>query len=109
MSQSKTLLQRVAALVLWLVTIVLGIADIYFLREIFFALYARVSRDNAVALLWGNIIVVLGAILFVGYAIASGEYHRKHFGTARSWRLIVWALAIGVAIPLLALLLGGSL
>ena len=108
MTQSNTLVNRMVTLVLWLASIALSIADIYFLRELFFAIYARFSRDAAAALLWGNVIVIVAAVLAVGFIIASGEYHRKHNGKPRSWRLLAWTFGIGLAIPLLALLLGGS-
>jgi hypothetical protein len=84
------------------------IADTYFLRELFFAIYARVANDAAVALFWGNIIVMAAAVVAVGFIIGSGEYHRKHHGKPRSWRLFAWTFGIGLAIPALALLLGGS-
>ncbi len=108
MTQANTLLNRVVTLLLWLASIALLIADIYFVRELFFVIYARFSTDAAVALLWGNIIVVVAAILAVGFIIASGEYHRKHHGKPRSWRLFAWTFGVGLAIPVLALLLGGS-
>ncbi len=108
MTQANTLFNRVVTLLLWLASIALLIADIYFVRELFFVIYARFSTDAAVALLWGNIIVVVAAILAVGFIIASGEYHRKHHGKPRSWRLFAWTFGVGLAIPVLALLLGGS-
>lgn len=108
MRQPNALFNQVITLVLWLASIALLIADIYFVRELFFVVYARFARDAAVALLWGNVIVVAAAILVVGFIIASGEYHRKHHGKPGSWRLFAWTFGVGLAIPLLALLLGGS-
>ncbi len=108
MTQANTLVNRAVTLILWLASIALLIADIYFVRELFFAIYARFSTDAAVALLWGNIIVIVAAVLVVGFIIASGEYHRKHHGKPRSWRLFAWTFGVGLAIPALALLLGGS-
>lgn len=108
MTQANTLVNRAVTLILWLASIALLIADIYFVRELFFAIYARFSTDAAVALLWGNIIVIVAAVLVVGFIIASGEYHRKHHGRPRSWRLFAWTFGVGLAIPALALLLGGS-
>lgn len=108
MSQPKTILQSVAALILWLVTAALGVADVYFLREIFFAIYVRLSKDNAPALFWGDILVVLAAIGFVAFLIASGEYHRKHVGERKSWQLFAISLVVGLAIPIIAISLGGT-
>lgn len=108
MSQPRTILQSVAAVILWLMTAALGMADVYFVREIFFAIFVRLSKDNAPALFWGDVLVVLAAIGFVAFLIASGEYHRKHVGERSSWRLFAWSLAVGLAIPIIALVLGGS-
>ncbi len=108
MSQPKTILQSAAAVILWLVTAALGLADVYFVRELFFAVYARLAKDNAPALFWGDMLVVLAAVGFVAFLIASGEYHRKHVGERKSWRLFAWSLAVMLAIPIIALLLGGS-
>ena len=108
MSQFKFIFQRVAAVALWLITIALGIADIYYLREIFFGVYALLSRDAAPALFWGNIIVVLGAIAAVGFILWSSEYHRKRIGKHESWDLFAWTLVVELAIPFIAIFLGGS-
>lgn len=108
MPQAKRITDRVAAAALYLATVAVGMLDVYFIRELFFVIYARLSQDNAPALFWSDVIVVLAAIGFVVFAIVTGEYHRKHYGERRSWRLFVWTLAVGLALPLIVLLLGGS-
>jgi hypothetical protein len=102
MSQPAIILKRLAALALWLTTIGLGIVDIYFVREIFFALYARVSREYRPAVLWGNIIVVLAALALVGFIVASTEYHRKRLCQHASWDLFTRTLVVELAIPFIA-------
>lgn len=102
MSRSRVVLQRLAALLLWLTTIGLGIADIYFLRDIFFALYARFARARWPAILFGDVIVVVAAIGLVGFIIWSTEYHRKRLGKHESWDLFAWTLVVEEAIPLIA-------
>ena len=102
MSQFRTILQRVAALALWLTTIGLGIANIYFVREIFFGLYARMSKQNRPAVLFGDILVVLAAIGLVGFIVVSTEYHRKRFCKHESWDLFAWTLVVELAIPFIA-------
>jgi integral membrane sensor domain MASE1 len=71
MSRRRAVLERFAALILWLTTIGLGIADIYFLRDIFFALYARFGRERWPAILFGDVIVVIAAMGLVGLAAAA--------------------------------------
>lgn len=102
MSQPGLILRRLAGLALWLTTIVLGIVDVYFVREIFFGVYARLSREARPAVLIGNVIVVLAAIGLVGFIVVSTEYHRKHFGKHASWDLFAWTLVVELAIPFIA-------
>jgi hypothetical protein len=103
MLQFRIILKRLAALALWLATIGLGIADVYFMREIFFALYARTSRETRPAILLGNVLVVLAAIGLVAFIVVSTEYHRKHWGKHESWDLFAWTLVVELAIPFIAI------
>lgn len=102
MSQPITLLRRLAGLALWLATIALGVVDVYFVREIFFGVYARLSRATRPAVLLGDALVVLAAIGFVAFIVISTEYHRKHFGQHGSWDLFAWTLVVELAIPFIA-------
>jgi hypothetical protein len=96
------ILGRIAGLALWLTTIALGIVDIYFVREIFFALYARFLRERQPAILFGDVLVVLAAIGLVAFIVISTEYHRKRFGQHPSWDLFAWTLVVELAIPFIA-------
>ena len=92
-----------STLVLWLATIVLGITDIYFIREIFFAVFARFStREGRVAVMLGNLIVVIAAIVLVGFIVVSTEYHRKHLCKHESWDLFTRTLVVELAVPFIA-------
>lgn len=102
MAQSRMILGRIAGLALWLTTIALGIADVYFVREIFFGLYARLSKENRPAVFLGDILVVLAAIGVVAFIVISTEYHRKRFGKHESWDLFAWTLVVELAIPFIA-------
>ncbi len=102
MSQPGMILRRLAGVVLWLATVALGIVDVYYVREIFFGVYARLSREARSALLIGDILVVLAAIGFVAFIVISTEYHRKRFGKHESWNLFAWSLVVELAIPFIA-------
>jgi hypothetical protein len=105
MTQLRTVLKYVAALGLWLATIGLAIADIYFVREIFFAIYAQFSTEPQPAQFLGNFIVLLSAIAALGFIVASTEYHRKHFCKHESWDMLTRTLAVELAIPFIATVL----
>ena len=102
MTQFRTIAIRVFALVLWLLTIGLSIADIYFTRELFFALYARVSTEGRLAAAGGSVLTVLAAIAALGFIIVSTEYHRKRFCKHESWDVLAWSLVVLLAIPFIA-------
>ena len=102
MAQFRTIAVRAFALVLWLLTIGLSIADIYFTRELFFALYARVSTEGRLAAAGGSVLTVLAAIAALGFIIVSTEYHRKRFCKHESWDVLAWSLVVLLAIPFIA-------
>ena len=102
MQQIKIIVQRVFALVLWLITVGLGMVDIYFARQIFFSIYGRFSTEGRPAIMWGNIIVVIGAIIFVGFVVMTSEYHIKNVGKHEAWDLFTRTLAVELAIPFIA-------
>jgi len=102
MAQFRTIAVRVFALALWLLTIGLSIADIYFTRELFFALYARVSTEGRLAAAGGSVLTVLAAIAALGFIIVSTEYHRKRFCKHESWDVLAWSLVVLLAIPFIA-------
>ena len=102
MQQLKVVVQRLFAFVLWVITIGLGMVDIYFARQIFFSIYARFSTDRWPAIMWGNIIVVIGAIIFVGFVVMTSEYHLKNAGKHGSWDLFTRTLVVELAIPFIA-------
>lgn len=109
MTQRHTIFRGIAAVLLWLITIALAIVNVYYLREIFFGIYARLSREAAPALFWGNMILLLGAIGAVIFIVWSSEYHRRNFGKHKAWDLFAWSLVVELAIPFIAIvLLGGA-
>ncbi len=107
MEQVRTnLLPKISAAILLLVTLALGLVDIYFCREIFFAFYARFSTEPAPAILWGDILVVLLAIVYLAFVIGTTEYHFKNMGKRESWDLFYKSLIVELAIPFLAYFMG---
>lgn len=102
MTRIKSSLTGVVALILYLATLALGLLDIYAGREITWAIYARFSTSAGPALLIGNSVVVILALVYLGFVVVSGEYHRKNVGQARSWKLFVGTFAVEFFVPILA-------
>jgi hypothetical protein len=86
----------------WLGTVALAMVDIYFLREIVWAILARFSPSFYSGVLTGQIVVVIGAILFLAYLVVSGEYYFKHAGESRAWTILARTYVVLVLIPILA-------
>jgi hypothetical protein len=104
----NTILPRALAFILWVVTVVIGLVDIYFAREIFWAVYARFSTESNLAAALGDVVLIVGALIFLGFVIMTSEYHVKHVGKHESWDLFTLTLVVEMAIPLLAFFVGGS-
>lgn len=103
MKQLRTvILPRILALVLWLISLVLGLFDIYFTREIFYAIYARFSTLAGPAIGIGNAIIYIMAIVYLGFVVMTSEYHVKNVGKPESWNLFTKTLIVELAIPSLA-------
>ena len=97
-----TLLPRVFALLLWLITLAVGLVDIYFGREIFFAIYARFSTEGSAAAAISNWLVLILALVYLGFVVFTSEYHLRHVGQRASWKLFSQTLIVELVIPLLA-------
>ena len=103
MEQLRTIIvPRILAFILWVVTVILGIVDIYFAREIFFALYARFSTEAGLAAAIGDVIIVVAAIIYLGFVVMTSEYHLKNVGKHESWDVFTRTLVVELAIPFLA-------
>ncbi len=102
MTRIKPIVVGIAALILYLATLALGLLDIYFAREIVWAIYARFSTSTGPALLIGNGVVVILALVYLVFVVLSGEYHRNKVGQVDSWKLFGQTLAVELFIPILA-------
>lgn len=98
------------AAALWVFTSALSFLEILAVRAIVLRIYGHfVITDEfylrefqgAQVLSMGTVVVM--GILCLGVAIGCGEYHFKHFGDPKSWRLFGWTISAEVAILVLAL------
>jgi len=89
------------ALVLWLVTFVLGLECIYVLREIFYLIYISMGGSIVKAESFALGLVFILAIASLVFFIGTAEYHRKRPGTRESWRLFAWTIAVEVSLIVL--------
>ncbi|UCC63154.1 MAG: hypothetical protein JSV36_20850 [Anaerolineae bacterium] len=101
---------RLLAIGLWALTSAVAFLEILTVREIVTRVYAYFAATSGSFLreYWGGQTVGIGAavimgVLCVGIIIAAGEYHLKHFGQPRSWRLFGWTIAFELSILVLAL------
>jgi hypothetical protein len=89
------------AVVLWLVSFVLGLQGIYALPQIIGLVAVRLGASVKVAGTAAYGLILFLAIGFLIFLIASTEYHRKRIGRPESWRLFGWTIAVELAIVIL--------
>ena len=89
------------AIVLWLVSFVLGLQAIYSLMQVISLL--RVALGGSLANIQAStpIVVFLLALIMLIFIIWSTEYHLKRVGKPESWRLFGWTIAVELSIVLL--------
>lgn len=90
------------AILLWLISFILGLQSIYSLIQLYFLIKAllgggEVQIDPPSTL----VIAFLLGLIFLVFIVASTEYHWKHLGVRRSWLLFAWSIAVEVSIIIL--------
>ena len=95
----------ILAVVLWLVSFVLGLQAIYGLAQIIGLIQVRLGGSVKGAALSSYGLVFFLALGFLVFIIASTEYHMKRVGKPESWRLFGWTIAVELSLLILYYLL----
>ncbi|MEA3341120.1 MAG: hypothetical protein U9R15_14240 [Chloroflexota bacterium] len=106
---SRLILSGVVAFILWVGTAIVGLYEMFLVREMLFRIYAQTSftglrRDYWRALALGNWALIPLALVWIALVVGGGEYHYKRAGQRSSWRLFGWTLAAELFILMLPLL-----
>lgn len=94
----------VAVAVLWLVTVLLGLFAVYNLHALSMLAFQAIKghqftpSDFNTGRLIGYLVIFFGGLGWIATAILSGEYHLKHAGEVKSWKIIAWFLGIEILI-----------
>lgn len=88
----------VLALMLWIATSALGMFEIYLLQDMLLRVYVRFGHFYWSGLTIRNVAVFVLAILYIAFAIGTGEYHYRKAGQPPSWRLFSWTIAVELVI-----------
>jgi hypothetical protein len=88
--------------VAWVGSLAIALVDIYFLREIVWAILARFQPGYYPGVLTGQVVIVIGAILFLAYLVISGEYFFRHAGESKAWLIMGRSYVVLLLIPILA-------
>jgi hypothetical protein len=91
--------------VLWLVTMGLGLEAIYMCKEIFYLVFVQLGGNIRVAERIVLLFVFFLGVVFLVFAIGTTEYHRKWAGQPKSWRVFAWSIAVELSILALYYLL----
>jgi hypothetical protein len=97
----RSLAPSLLAIVLWLVSFVLGLQAIYDLSQIIAVIQVALGSSLENARLATPVLVFFLALVFLIFIIWSTEYHLKRVGRPESWRLFGWTIAGELMIILL--------
>lgn len=102
---SPRLLVGVVVAVLWLATAGLGLYAIYQLHALSILAFQAIKgpqnftpSDFNTGRLISYLVILLGGLGWIAAVILSGEYHLKHAGEAKSWKIIAWSLGVEILI-----------
>lgn len=101
MRQLRRIPAGLLTLVLWIATSALGFLEIYLLQEMLLRIYVRFGSDYFSGVTIRNAAVLILAVLYIAFAVGTGEYHYRRVGQRRSWRLFRWTIAVQLAILVL--------
>ena len=89
----------VVVFVLWMLSLVLGLYAIYSLQETVVTLYALSGgREQSIAGLLRWAALAVSALLWIGIMLAGGEFHMKHAGEPKSWKIFAWTFGVEIAV-----------
>lgn len=94
----------VLALVLWIATCALGLLEVYLVLQMVGRIYARFGSSYWSGVTIDNATLLILALLYIAFAVGTGEYHQKRVGQRNSWRLFGWTMGIQVVILVLCYL-----
>jgi len=99
--QLKRIPAGLLAILLWIATCALGLLEVYLLQEMVLRVYVRFGSDYYSGVNIRNVVVLILALLYIAFAIGTGEYHYRRFGQRSSWRPFGWTIAVQLAILVL--------
>jgi hypothetical protein len=86
---------QIAVGLLWLLTAAVGLAAVYYLHALAIYVYDTfIGNEYRVGVLIGQMTVIIAAVIWLAAVVISGEYHLKHAGSAKSWRIILIMLGV---------------
>src|SRR5262245_40759630 len=103
--KSQRIVSTALAILLWMISFILGLNAIYLILQIFYLVYGALGGSLKAAERFAPGLIFLLGVAFLIFIIATSEYHRKNAGTRESWRLFTWTIAIEISIILLYYLL----
>ena len=103
------------AVLLWAITLVVGFLDIYVSQFITISIYVQFFSGNATSVTASDIAttntlrivtVLIAAVLYLIFLVATSEYHFKHLAQPSSWRLLGRTIAVELFFIVVAYLMG---
>ncbi|MBI2941472.1 MAG: hypothetical protein HYY04_13650 [Chloroflexi bacterium] len=111
MTRSRRLVYGSLALVLWVATAAVGLAEILTVADILVRLATRLgvkgdSTSGAYTLITiSRCAIVVFGVVWLAFVIASADYHYRRLGQRRSWKVFGWTIVVEATIAVVGLLM----
>jgi hypothetical protein len=86
--------KKVAVWLVWLLTVLVGFYGIYLAREVTVGLMIRFGVDRSATVAVGYTAIILAAVAWLVYFIASIEVLIRRAGQPIVWRVLIGALVV---------------
>jgi hypothetical protein len=111
----KPAIPKILLSLLWLATLLVGLLDVYVSQFIVIWFYTRFLIGHSVQVTAMDIAafnsvriaaVLIAAVFYLIFVIATSEYHFKHFSQPNSYRIMGRTIAIELFILVIAYIMG---
>ena len=98
---------------LWLASAVFSTATVYYTYALSILIYSILSGKQGTneffaGIFVGQVAAFISGLIWLGVILVTGEYHLKHAGTKKSWKVIAYVLGIQLLIIIVGMLATGA-
>lgn len=100
----------IATALLWLATVILSTGAVYYTYTLAIFVYDMLGgRQVFTGVFLGQITALISGLIWLGVIIVTGEYHLRHAGEKKSWKLLAVVLGIQLLIIVVGIVTTGAI